>query len=146
MKINRKNKTNLVDQTSLKVRFSEVDSMQIVWHGNYPKYFEDGRESFGKKYGIGYMDIYKESYLAPIVELNCQYKQSLRYGDTAIVTTTYLFNESAKIEFDFVITREYDSAIIATGSSMQVFLKDNELVLNNPQFYQEWKKKWGIIE
>lgn len=141
-----KRKTTLVDKTSLKIRFSEVDSMQIVWHGNYSKYFEDGRESFGRKYGIGYMDIYSEGYMAPIVELNCKYKQSLRYGDTAIVTTTYIFNEAAKIEFEFIINRESDNAIIATGSSMQVFLKDNELELNNPQFYQEWKKKWGIIK
>ena len=26
------------------VRFSEVDSMQIVWHGHYVKYMEEGRE------------------------------------------------------------------------------------------------------
>ena len=30
------------------VRFSEVDSMNIVWHGSYPLYFEDAREAFGK--------------------------------------------------------------------------------------------------
>lgn len=37
----------LTDRTSLRVRFSEVDSMQIVWHGEYVRYFEDGREAFG---------------------------------------------------------------------------------------------------
>ncbi len=39
----------------LEIRFSEVDSMNIVWHGSYPLYFEDAREAFGKKYGLGYM-------------------------------------------------------------------------------------------
>ena len=46
----------LIDRTTIKVRFSEIDSMQIVWHGEYVRYFEDGRESFGKHYGLGYMD------------------------------------------------------------------------------------------
>ncbi len=65
-----KQKTNLhtaalTDNTTIKVRFSEVDSMQIVWHGEYVRYFEDGRESFGKHYGLGYMDIYREGYMVP---------------------------------------------------------------------------------
>ena len=25
----------LIDRTTIKVRFSEIDSMQIVWHGEY---------------------------------------------------------------------------------------------------------------
>ena len=61
----------LIERTTIKVRFSEIDSMQIVWHGEYVRYFEDGRESFGKHYGLGYMDIYSEGYMVPIVELNC---------------------------------------------------------------------------
>lgn len=32
----------LTDRTTIKVRFSEIDSMQIVWHGEYVRYFEDG--------------------------------------------------------------------------------------------------------
>ena len=30
------------------VRFSEVDSMNIVWHGSYALYFENAREEFGR--------------------------------------------------------------------------------------------------
>ena len=61
---------SLVGKTSLRVRFSEVDSMQIVWHGEYVRYFEDGREAFGREFaGLGYMDIHASGYTAPIVEL-----------------------------------------------------------------------------
>lgn len=28
------------------IRFSEVDSMKVVWHGSYAIYFEDAREAF----------------------------------------------------------------------------------------------------
>ena len=43
------------------IRFSEVDSMDIVWHGSYVQYFEDAREEFGKKYKLEYLRIYGET-------------------------------------------------------------------------------------
>ena len=56
----------LTNRTTFRVRFSEIDSMQIVWHGEYVRYFEDGREAFGKQYGLDYMSIYREGYMVPI--------------------------------------------------------------------------------
>lgn len=53
----------LTDRTPIRVRFSEVDAMQVVWHGEYVRYFEDGREAFGRRYGIGYQDIIRAGYL-----------------------------------------------------------------------------------
>ena len=136
----------LIDRTTVKVRFSEIDSMQIVWHGEYVRYFEDGRESFGKNYGLGLMDIYSEGYMVPIVELNCQFKQSLSFGEEVIIETRYISCEAAKIKFEYVLYRATDNNIVATGSTTQVFLNTNrELELATPAFYQEWKKKWNIL-
>ena len=44
------------------IRFSEVDSMNVVWHGSYPLYFEDAREAFGEKYGLEYMGFFAHGY------------------------------------------------------------------------------------
>lgn len=64
--------------TQTTVRFSEVDSMQVVWHGEYVRYFEDGREAFGREYpGLGYLDFYANGYTAPIVDLQLQYVSPL---------------------------------------------------------------------
>lgn len=136
----------LTDRTTIKVRFSEIDSMQIVWHGEYVRYFEDGRESFGKHFGLGYMDMYGEGYMVPIVELDCQFKHPLSFGEEVIVETRYIPCEAAKIKFEYVLYRTTDNNIVATGSTTQVFLNTNkELELTTPAFYQEWKKKWNIL-
>ena len=138
-------KAALVDTASIKVRFSEVDSLRIVWHGEYVKYFEDGREAFGKRYGISYSDIHQNGYTAPIVELSCQYKQSLTFGEEAIVETRYIATDAAKIVFDFIVYRTDGKTVVATGSTTQVFINaQNELELVNPAFYIAWKKKWGV--
>ncbi|MEI7663899.1 MAG: acyl-CoA thioesterase [Bacteroidota bacterium] len=135
----------LTDRKEISIRFSEVDSMRIVWHGNYLKYFEDGRESFGLKYTLGYMDVYKHEVVIPLVKINCDYKKPLEYGDTAIVETRYVPTEAAKILFEYTIYRKKDMEIAATGSSMQVFLTpQGELLLTAPDFFSAWKKRWGI--
>ena len=48
--------TSPILQTSktFDIRFSEVDSMHIVWHGSYALYFEDAREEFGRVFGLSY--------------------------------------------------------------------------------------------
>lgn len=136
----------LTDRTVLRVRFSEVDSMEIVWHGEYVRYMEDGREAFGRRYGIGYEEIRKAGYMVPIVELNLQYKQSLRYGDSVLIETRYIATEAAKIQFEYVLYRESDKAVVAVGSSLQAFVNQQTgmLELNNPDFYQAWKEQWHI--
>jgi acyl-CoA thioester hydrolase len=135
----------MIDTKEIVVRFSEVDSMKIVWHGNYLKYFEDGRESFGARYHLGYLEVYKHNIMIPIVKINCDYKRPLVYGDTAIVETRYINTEAAKILFKYTIYRKSDHEIMATGSSMQVFLTpEGELILTAPEFYLDWKKLWGI--
>ena len=135
----------LTSTVEFPVRFSEVDSMQIVWHGHYVKYMEEGREDFGRKYGINYMQIKAEGYLAPVVKLSCDFKKTLSYDDTVIVETRYVDSPAAKITYSFKIFRGSDKELVATGESIQVFLDgNNELVLTIPPFFARWKKKWGF--
>ncbi len=136
----------LIARRKFDIRFSEVDSMNIVWHGSYPLYFEDAREEFGKKYGLGYMLIFSNGYYAPLVELSFKYKKPLIYEMQPVIEITYVPTESAKIVFDYQIKDERDGEIYATGRSVQVFLDRNyQLVWENPDFYSEWKKQWEVI-
>jgi acyl-CoA thioester hydrolase len=136
----------LIALKEFEVRFSEVDSMGIVWHGSYVKYFEDGREEFGKKYGIGYMHIFRNGFYAPLVDLNFQFKKPLPYETRAMVETKYINTPAAKIQFEYRIFLPTDNTIICTGSSTQVFLDKNyQLIWFIPPFYDEWKTRHGLI-
>jgi acyl-CoA thioester hydrolase len=136
----------LIDRKEIAIRFGEVDSMAIVWHGNYLKYFEDGRESFGEKYNLGYLDVYKYDIMIPLVKVDCDFKKPLVYGDTAIVETRFINSDAAKIQFEYSVYRKSDMELMATGSSTQVFLTpEKELLLTFPVFFIEWKKKWGLL-
>jgi acyl-CoA thioester hydrolase len=132
----------LVEEIEVKVRFSEVDSMGIIWHGAYVKYFEDAREAFGKKYNLGYLYMHSNGFYAPLVELNFQYKQPLKYDDLMLVKISYIPTEAAKILFEYEIRNAETGELCTTGKSVQVFLDANyQLVLFNPPFYTKWKEK-----
>ena len=131
---------------TFEIRFSEVDSMNIVWHGSYALYFEDARETFGKEYGLGYMDIFSNNYYAPLVELSFKYIKPILYSMKPVIRITYVPTAAAKIIFDYEILDGADGAVLTTGRSVQVFLdKEYRLVWESPEFYQKWKTKWGVV-
>lgn len=137
----------LKDRTEIKVRFGEVDSMGIVWHGNYVKYIEEGRESFGRKYGISYIDIYKNDVMTPVVNMNIDFKKQVQYGDQLIIETELVDQPAAKILFKFKIFRKSDDELVATAETTQVFVDLNrEILLYYPDFVMDWKRKVGLIE
>ncbi len=136
-------KKQLSNRTEILVRFNEADPLGIVWHGHYIRYFEDGREAFGAMYDLKYLDVYKKGFVTPVVSVECDYKKSLRYGDTVVVETKYIPTDAAKIKFMYRLFNVATGELVATGSSIQVFLckDDSILQLANPPFFDDWKKK-----
>jgi len=134
------------DETEITVRFNEADPLGIVWHGHYIRYFEDGRESFGKKYGLTYLDFHNNGIVVPIVSVDCSYKKSLRYGESVIVETNFVYGPAAKLKFNYRIYESKNRDLVATGSSIQVFVdsKTFDLHLTFPEFFEQWKTKWDI--
>ncbi len=135
----------LSSRKEIEVRFSEVDSLRMVWHGHYLRYFEDGREDLGKQFGLGYLDVYEKGFVTPLVKSELEYKRPLRYGEKAIVETTFINDPAAKMIFGYTIYHAVTNEVICTGRTIQVFLNEaGELQLVTPVFFAEWKKKMGL--
>ncbi len=128
------------------IKFSEVDSLRVVWHGHYVRYFEDGREAFGKQYNLGYLDVYEHNLAVPLVDLQVNFKRVLEYGDSAIIETTFINSPAAKLIFEYKIISAKHGYVACIGKSTQVFMnpKTKELHITMPSFMEEWKKKWAL--
>ena len=138
--------TQLTAVTRVQVRFSETDALKMVWHGNHLKYFEDGRDEFGRKYDLDFLEMFeKEGFAAPIVKVEVNYTFPLQYGDHALVETTLVNTPAAKIIFDYKIYRASDYTLVARGETVQVFVtQENGLNLVIPEFFKKWKSKWEL--
>ena len=130
----------------LDIRFSEVDSMRVVWHGSYPLYFEDAREEFGRQYKLEYLRIADFGYFAPLVDLQFHYRKPITYGMRPRIDIIYRPTDAAKIVFDYEIHDPDTNELMASGRSVQVFMDMNyQLVWVTPDFYQEWKRMWNLL-
>ena len=135
----------ITESTTIRVRFNETDPLGIVWHGNYISYFEEGREDFGRKHGLSYLDVQENGYVTPIVESSSKHLLPLKYGDVAFIETTFIDSVSAKIIFEYKILNP-EGQVACTGRTTQVFV-DNKgaLALNFPNFFKDWKRKNGLL-
>ena len=134
------------DQTTILVRFNEVDALHIVWHGHYVNYFEEGRRAFGRRLGIDYPAFIEQRLAIPVIHLEVNFLAPAKLPDTLIVTTRLLKSESARLDFDYEVRRAAGGVLLATGSTSQVFTTPaGELILTWPPFMLERLKSWESL-
>ncbi|MCD7714355.1 MAG: acyl-CoA thioesterase [Prevotella sp.] len=134
----------LEDICRMPVRFSEIDSMRRVWHGEFVKYMEDGRESFGRHFpGIGYADMQKAGIYAPVYDLHVRYLAPLAINDIAVIRTTFVYHPGARLDFAYKIYNESSNELCAEGETTQLFIDSSgELLTDLPAYFIDWQKKY----
>ena len=73
---------------SIKIPFYDVDSMRIVWHGHYAKYFEEARCAFFEQLGMTYDEMEAAGFLIPVVGLSIKYVRPCVFGQTIWIDVT----------------------------------------------------------
>lgn len=137
--------TPLTTSIDVRVRFSEVDSLGMVWHGHYVKYLEDARETFGRQFGLEYMRIFENGYITPIVDMHVKYKHTATVDDILTIHITYRPERGGKLTFDYTMHRKRDNLLILTATTTQLFVtRDGMFEPSCPDFFQAWKDHWHI--
>ena len=86
-------------ETAIKVRFNEIDSFQVAWHGHYVGWMEVGRNDLASRFGLDAGQIAAAGYIAPVVLLELKYLRPARYGEELTVRTSLRRMETATLEF-----------------------------------------------
>ena len=122
-------------ETSLHVRFYEVDAYGMVWHGHYAGWFETGRNDLTQQFQMGPLQLKEMNLLAPVVELNCQFKLPATFGNSLTIQTTMERTEVAKLIFHYRVLEQKNGKVLATGSTTHVLtdLKGNLLYRVPPE-------------
>jgi acyl-CoA thioester hydrolase len=124
---------------TLKVPYYDVDLMQIVWHGNYLKYFEVARQALFRKYGVDLRRYSEDTrYVFPVVRSTIKHIWPLRLDDE-FVCTAVLKEARVKIVLDFDIKLISNGKVCAKGRSEQVavLIPEMEMVFQIPEEIQK---------
>ncbi|UUX35375.1 acyl-CoA thioesterase [Fundicoccus culcitae] len=104
------------------VQFYETDAMQIVHHSNYIRWFEEARISFLSELGYSYKKMEDEGLSVPVLAVDCRYKKSLRFGDTAEVRVMIDKFTPMRMNLSYEIYNTATAELTTTGSSEHCFL------------------------
>ena len=107
-------------ETRLKVRFTEVDLYEVVWHGHYLSWFEVSRNELARQFALDPLTLKGEGFLAPVVEVHCQFKEPARPNDEVVIRTGMEPSELANLIFTYEVLRGETKRTLATGRTVHV--------------------------
>ena len=105
--------------STFKVAFFDVDSMEVMWHGNYGKYLEMARCELLDKLGYNYIAMKKDGYAFPIVKLDVKYVRPAFFNDVIKVTTTLSECETF-LKFHYLIENENGEKLSEANTAQAV--------------------------
>ena len=70
----------------VRVQFYDLDPMEVVWHGNYFRFFEQARCALLDKLGYNYKEMRESGFAWPIVDARLKFIRPLVFGQTVRVS------------------------------------------------------------
>lgn len=104
-------------ETRVTVRFCEVDTYGVAWHGHYLAWMEMGRNALAAEFGLGVSQLAECGFLAPVIDLALKYRRPARFNEELIILTSARRMDTATLAFDSRILGA-DGSLRATGRTV----------------------------
>ena len=113
-------KDNIINETKIRVRYAETDTMGILHHAVYPIYFEEGRTELMRSYGTTYDAMEKSGIILPVYSVNINYFSPAYYDDLLRLKTTMAEIKGVRLRFSYELFNE-KNGLLATGEVTLIF-------------------------
>ncbi len=108
-------------ECEVSVRYSEVDSMGIVFHSRYIEYYDFGRNEFIASLGVPLTMLESvDNIMVPVLEVKSTYLSPAYFGDKLTIRTT--LKELPKVKAHFYTEVYRDGELINKGSVTLAFI------------------------
>jgi len=119
---------------NLQIQFYHLDPMEIVWHGNYPRFLEKARCALLDDIGYNYEEMRNSGFAWPIVDMRIKYVRSAYFKQDITIKATLKEYENRMV-IDY---RIFDSAtleVITKARTTQVALdiESKEMLFESPE-------------
>ncbi|KGX87552.1 acyl-CoA thioesterase [Pontibacillus litoralis] len=132
----------MVSESKVKVRYQETDQMGVVYHANYLVWFEIGRTDFIEELGFQYHEMELSGYMSPLIDADMQFKQPLRYGQTALVKTWLEAYDGLRVTYGYEVQTP-DGQTAVTGHTKHVCVKkENFKPVSIRKVFPEWHEAY----
>ena len=109
----------------IKAQFYDLDPMQVVWHGNYPRFLEEARCALLDLIGYNYIEMERSGFAWPIVDMRLKYVRPVKFAQQVKVTATLL-------EYENRLRIAYRITDVDTGETLTKAETTGQVCLSSP--------------
>jgi len=106
-------------ETEISVQFSDLDPMEIVWHGHYVKYLEIVRGVLLDSIDYNYPQMKTSGYVWPVIDVHLRYAHSATLGQRLKLRAEIVEWEN-RLKIDYLITDAATGRRLTRASTIQV--------------------------
>lgn len=123
-------------EVEMLVPFFDVDSMDVVWHGHYVKYFEVARCALLERIGHNYQQMRDAGYAWPIIDVQLRYMRGARFNQRIVVRADLVEWEN-RLKINYLIRDAETGERMTRGSTVQVAVEiaSREILLASPRVF-----------
>jgi len=131
-------KSIISETIEISAQFYDLDPMEVVWHGNYPRFFELARTALMNRIGYGYKAMRESGFAWPVVDLHVRYFQPVVMDQPAQVTVELVEWEN-RLKFRYLIRDQATGRKMTAGHTVQVAVEisSRELQWETPRALRE---------
>ncbi|MGD9842983.1 MAG: acyl-CoA thioesterase [Steroidobacteraceae bacterium] len=115
-------------EIELRIPFHDLDPVNIVWHGNYAKYFEQARCALLATFNYNYDQMRISGYIWPVIDLHMRYIKPLYFNQRVRVRAT-LVEWEYRLKIIYLISDADSGERLAKGTSIQVAVDSTTKVM-----------------
>ncbi|MGD8325696.1 MAG: acyl-CoA thioesterase [Sphingomonadales bacterium] len=125
-------------EITIDVPFHDVDSMGIVWHGHYAKYFEIARCALLDRLGYNYNQMLESGFGWPVIDMRIRYAKPLRFEQKIRVRADLVEYEN-RLKINYQLSDPESGKRLTKGYTVQVAVdvSNGEMLLASPPVLSE---------
>jgi acyl-CoA thioester hydrolase len=106
-----------LNRTPVKIRaiYADTDAMGIVYHTNYIRWFEVGRNELFRDMGILYAEVEAAGFHLPLTQVYCHYHLPAHYDEMVLVETEIAYLKRASMKFNYLTWDENRKTLLTEG-------------------------------
>ena len=130
--------------TKIRVIYADTDAMGVVYHTNYIKWFELGRNEFMRQLGVPYTELGKLGLNLPLIKVSCDYLKFAMYDQLLIIETKFDYIKRASIRFNSRIWDENKENVLVEGYTIHACTNNEGKIRRIPKLLLKLINKYNI--
>ncbi|MGN5763585.1 acyl-CoA thioesterase [Acinetobacter calcoaceticus] len=131
----------------IEIPFHDVDTMNVVWHGHYLKYFEIARCKLLEQFHYNYNQMRASGYAWPVIESHVRYVQGIEF-EQKIKVRAILKEWENRLKIEYLILDAETGRRLTKGYTTQVAVNiaTREMCFQSPQILLDCLNGWDAFK